>query len=270
MTQFTSGGYILSDRQITALCRLPEKVIDQPFYDRQIQLQDRQGWPLTDMACESIRARFRANATRDPSDEEREAFRPMIEPFEPKLVREIQTGYDKVIGTQVFPMPGIQRKIISKGLSSFGYDISLRDDVRIFTNINSTVIDPKDFDEKCLAEVQLKSDEKGQYALLPPNSYMLGWSVEYFRIPRDVTAVFIGKSTYARVGCIINCTPAEAGWEGNLVIELGNLTSLPMKIYVNEGIAQALFFKGSEECETSYADRGGKYQGQQGLTLAKV
>jgi dCTP deaminase len=120
--------------------------------------------------------------------------------------------------------------------------------------------------------VPVKVDENGhgRYAILPPNSYMLGWSKEYFRMPRDVTGAFIGKSTYARVGCIVNCTPAEAGWEGNLVIELGNLTNSPMRIYVDEGIAQALFFQGSEECETSYADRGGKYQGQQGLTLAKV
>jgi dCTP deaminase len=210
------------------------------------------------------------------TEEEKAAFRPMIEPFSPTLIREVFNQITKPMGGGPVPtmvtIPTNPYKIISRGLSSFGYDITLREDVRVFTNIHSTVIDPKNFDTACLSEVTVKYDDNGhgRYAILPPNSYMLGWSKEYFRMPRDVTGAFIGKSTYARVGCIVNCTPAEAGWEGNLVIELGNLTNSPMRIYVDEGIAQALFFQGSEECETSYADRGGKYQGQVGLTLAKV
>jgi dCTP deaminase len=274
---------ILSDRQITALCVLPEKRLDEDMYaiaSMQPQItpailyaDPREGARI----AEERRRQLRESCMIDVTPEEREAFRPMIEPFESGLIREVFNSVTKPMGSidgvlQMVTIPTNPYKIISRGLSSFGYDIALREDVRVFTNINSTVIDPKNFDASCLTEVAVKWDENGhgRYAILPPNSYMLGWSKEYFRIPRDVTGVFIGKSTYARVGCIINCTPAEAGWEGHLVVELGNLTNSPMRIYVDEGIAQALFFQGSEECETSYDDRGGKYQRQTGLTLAKV
>jgi dCTP deaminase len=162
-------------------------------------------------------------------------------------------------------------KIISAGLSSFGYDITLSEEIGIFTNVNTTMINPKKFDRSCLVTPKIQVDEdQSRYVVLPPNSYMLGTSVEHFCLPRNVTALFIGKSTYARCGAIVNCTPGEAGWEGVLVIEIANATTLPMMIFIDEGVAQALFFQGSEDCETSYADRGGKYQSQSGLTLAKA
>jgi dCTP deaminase len=274
---------ILSDRQITALCVAPTRRLDVVKYGEALAR------PHAEPAIhhldffEGVRQtneyhrQLKESCMVDLTEEERAAFKPMIEPFEPKLMREVFNQITKPMGSMdgiphMVTIPTNRYKIISRGLSSFGYDITLREDVRVFTNINSTVIDPKNFDTSCLSEVAIKYDENGhgRYAILPPNSYMLGWSKEYFRIPRDITGVFIGKSTYARVGCIINCTPAEAGWEGNLVIELGNLTNSPMRIYVDEGIAQALFFQGTEACETSYHDRGGKYQGQTGLTLARV
>jgi dCTP deaminase len=134
-----------------------------------------------------------------------------------------------------------------------------------------TIIDPKRFDDTCLVDATLRTDEDGaEYVILPPNSYLLGYTVEYFRMPRDVTAIFLAKSTYARAGISVNATPAEAGWEGELVLEIANQTPLPVKIYVNEGAAQALFFKGDAPCSVSYADRSGKYQGQRGIQLAKV
>jgi dCTP deaminase len=274
---------ILSDRQIKALCVAPTHRLDVVKYSEltgnppAIPLPHGSDFMERIRQAEAERQRLKDSCMVPLTDEERAAFRPMIEPFESGLIREVFNSVTKPMGSidgvlQMVTIPTNPYKIISRGLSSFGYDIALREDVRVFTNINSTVIDPKNFDASCLTEVAVKWDENGhgRYAILPPNSYMLGWSKEYFRIPRDVTGVFIGKSTYARVGCIINCTPAEAGWEGNLVIELGNLTNSPMRIYVDEGIAQALFFQGSEECETSYDDRGGKYQRQTGLTLAKV
>lgn len=164
-------------------------------------------------------------------------------------------------------------KIISKGVSSYGYDVSLSEEFKIFTNINSSIIDPKRFDEqKCLIDATLQIDEENgdKYVILPPNSYLLGRTNEYFHIPRDITVVCLGKSTYARVGAIVNVTPIEAGFKGNVVIEISNSTNLPLKVYANEGISQFLFFRGDVECKVSYADRCGKYMGQTGVTLAKV
>lgn len=164
-------------------------------------------------------------------------------------------------------------KIISKGVSSYGYDVSLSEEFKIFTNINSSIIDPKRFDEqKCLIDATLQIDEENgdKYVILPPNSYLLGRTNEYFHIPRDITVVCLGKSTYARVGAIVNVTPIEAGFEGHVVIEISNSTNLPLKVYANEGISQFLFFRGDVECNVSYADRCGKYMGQTGITLAKV
>jgi len=179
----------------------------------------------------------------------------MISPFLPELVRETN-------GT----------KIISAGLSSYGYDMRLADDgFRIFSSVYGTEIDPKHFDENSLIEPELREAEDGaQYYLLPPHHYGLGVTVETFKMPRNVTGVALGKSTYARAGLLVNTTPLEAGWTGRLVVEIGNLANLPLRVYVNEGIGQILFFESDEDCSTSYEDRGGKYQNQTGLTYAKL
>ena len=153
---------------------------------------------------------------------------------------------------------------ISFGLSSYGYDIRIADEFKIFTNINTTIVDPKAFDPRSFVDYQ------GEVALIPPNSFALGRSVEYFKIPRNVLTICVGKSTYARCGIITNVTPFEPEWEGYVTLEISNTTPLPAKIYANEGIAQVLFFDSDEACETSYADRQGKYQGQQGIVLPTV
>ena len=153
---------------------------------------------------------------------------------------------------------------ISYGLSSYGYDIRIADEFKIFTNINTTIVDPKSFDPRSFVDYQ------GEVAVIPPNSFALGRSVEYFKIPRNVLTICVGKSTYARCGIITNVTPFEPEWEGYVTLEISNTTPLPARIYANEGIAQVLFFESDEACETSYADRQGKYQGQQGIVLPTV
>ena len=152
---------------------------------------------------------------------------------------------------------------ISFGSSSYGYDIRTSDVFKIFHNVNSVVVDPKNFDTNAFI------DFKGDVCIIPPNSFALAVSFEYIKMPRNVTGLVLGKSTYARCGIVTNFTPLEAGWEGHITIEISNTTPLPAKIYANEGIAQVLFLTG-EDCEVSYADRGGKYQGQKGITLASV
>lgn len=192
---------------------------------------------------------------------------PMIVPFYPELVREVvETGISAACPD------ARRRKIISKGLTSYGYDVSLaEDEIKVFTNINSREIDPKSLDERCLADAEVRIALDGaKFFLLPPHSYALAYTNEYFRMPRDVIAICLGKSTYARAGIQINATPIEPGFEGHVVIEIFNSTNLPSRVYLNEGISQFLFFRGSEPCVTSYADRGGKYQGQRGVTLPKV
>jgi dCTP deaminase len=154
--------------------------------------------------------------------------------------------------------------VVSFGLSSYGYDIRVADEFKVFTNINSTVIDPKNFDPRSF--VDIKSD----VCIVPPNSFALARTIEYFRIPRDVLTVCLGKSTYARCGIIVNVTPFEPEWEGFVTLEISNTTPLPAKIYANEGLAQVLFFQSDEPCERSYADKKGKYQGQKGVTLPKI
>ncbi len=154
--------------------------------------------------------------------------------------------------------------VISYGLSSYGYDLRIADEFRIFTNLHSTIVDPKNFDTKSL------SDFKGPVCIIPPNSFALGRSVEYFRIPRRVITVTVGKSTYARCGIITNVTPFEPEWEGFVTLEISNTTPLPARIYANEGIAQVLFFESDEDCELSYADKKGKYQGQREVTLPRI
>jgi dCTP deaminase len=158
----------------------------------------------------------------------------------------------------------VRQGVISYGLSSYGYDLRVADEFKIFTNVNSTIVDPKNFDERSF--VTVRSD----CCIVPPNSFALARSIEYFKIPRDVLAICLGKSTYARCGIIVNVTPFEPEWEGYVTLEISNTTPLPAKIYANEGLCQIIFFQSDEACETSYADRKGKYQGQQGIVLPKL
>ena len=155
-------------------------------------------------------------------------------------------------------------KLISYGTSSYGYDVRCSREFKVFTNIYSATVDPKAFDNDSFVDVE------SDVCVIPPNSFALARTVEYFRIPRNVLTVCLGKSTYARCGIIVNVTPLEPEWEGNVTLEFSNTTTLPAKIYANEGVAQMLFFESDEVCETSYADRGGKYQGQTGVTLPKT
>jgi dCTP deaminase len=154
--------------------------------------------------------------------------------------------------------------VISYGLSSYGYDLRITDEFKVFTNVYSAVVDPKNFSSDSFVDI------KTDVAIIPPNSFALARSVEYFRIPRKVLCICLGKSTYARTGIVVNVTPFEPGWEGHVTIEISNTTPLPARIYANEGIAQVLFFEADEECEVSYADRKGKYQGQTGVTLPRL
>lgn len=154
--------------------------------------------------------------------------------------------------------------VISYGLSSYGYDSRCAPDFKIFTNVDNAMVDPKNFSDQSFV------DRNTDVCVIPPNSFALTHSVEYFRIPKDVLVICLGKSTYARCGLIVNVTPLEPGWEGHVTLEISNTTPLPAKVYANEGIAQFLFFKGSTACETSYADRAGKYMGQRGVTLPKL
>ena len=158
----------------------------------------------------------------------------------------------------------VRAGVVSYGLSSYGYDIRVADEFKVFTNINNTVIDPKDFDPQSFVDI------KKDVCIVPPNSFALARTIEYFRIPRDVLTICLGKSTYARCGIIVNVTPFEPEWEGFVTLEISNTTPLPSKIYANEGIAQVLFFQSDEPCERSYSDKKGKYLKQTGVTLPKV
>jgi dCTP deaminase len=177
----------------------------------------------------------------------RMAAQGMIEPFEASQVKEIDG-----------------RRVVSYGTSSYGYDIRCSDEFKIFTNINSTIVDPKAFDAKSFV------DFRGAVCIIPPNSFALARTVEFFRIPRSVLTICLGKSTYARCGIIVNVTPLEPEWQGHVTLEFSNTTPLPAKIYAGEGCAQVIFLESDEVCETSYLDRGGKYQGQQGVTLPRI
>lgn len=167
----------------------------------------------------------------------------MIEPFSDSQVRE---------------------GVISYGVSSYGYDMRVGDEFKIFTNINSTLVDPKHFDPLSFV------NHKGDVCIIPPNSFALASSIEYFRIPREVLVICLGKSTYARCGIVVNVTPLEPEWEGHVTIEVSNTTPLPAKIYANEGIAQLIFLQSTEVCEVSYRDKAGKYQAQKGITLPRL
>jgi dCTP deaminase len=172
----------------------------------------------------------------------------MIEPFSPTQVRQAEAG----------------GSIISYGLSSYGYDLRVSNEFKVFTNVFNTVVDPKAFDPKSFVDIET------DICIVPPNSFALARSVEYFRIPRDVITICLGKSTYARCGIIVNVTPLEPEWEGHVTLEISNTTPLPARIYANEGLAQVLFISGDEVCETSYADRAGKYMKQRGITIPKA
>ena len=174
----------------------------------------------------------------------------MIEPFEAGQVRYSEAG----------------EKLVSYGTSSYGYDVRCSPEFKVFTNVPSVVVDPKNFDEKSFIDIH------SDVCIIPPNSFALARTVEYFKIPRDVLTICLGKSTYARCGIIVNVTPLEPEWEGHVTLEFSNTTNLPAKIYAGEGVAQMLFFQSlpDDVCETSYKDRGGKYQGQEGVTLPKI
>ncbi len=171
----------------------------------------------------------------------------MISPFEPNQVREVDGS-----------------RIVSYGTSSYGYDVRCANEFKVFTNINSSIVDPKDFDEGSFVDIE------SDVCIIPPNSFALARTVEYFKIPRDVLTICLGKSTYARCGIIVNVTPLEPEWEGHVTLEFSNTTPLPAKIYANEGVAQMLFLQGAEVCETSYKDRNGKYQGQTGVVVPRT
>jgi dCTP deaminase len=173
--------------------------------------------------------------------------RGMIEPYVPHQVASVE-----------------EKRIVSYGTSSYGYDIRCSTEFKIFTNINAAVVDPKAFDDSSFIEFE------GDVCIIPPNSFVLARTIEYFRIPRNVLTICVGKSTYARCGIIVNVTPFEPEWEGYVTLEFSNTTPLPAKIYANEGVAQVIFFESEEVCEISYKDRKGKYQGQTGVTLPRT
>lgn len=187
---------------------------------------------------------------------------PMIEPFEPGQVR-VRQSTNPLFDTDLLPDAG---KLISYGTSSYGYDIRCAPEFKVFTNVHSAIVDPKQFDDHAFVSMT------GDSCVIPPNSFALARSVEYFRIPRDILVICLGKSTYARCGIIVNVTPLEPEWEGHITLEFSNTTPLPARIYANEGCAQLLFLQCDQDdvCETSYKDRGGKYQGQTGVTLPRA
>ena len=251
---------ILSDREIKKLCTLPTFMVTT--MEPSVQPQNCDVFMLPyQLITYTYKTKEELDKLQKPSpmngdlglvsyreltDEEKANYPLMISPYSPKQNRFDDNG----------------NKCISWGESSFGYDVRLADEFKIFSNINSTIIDPLDFNQSCCV------DHKGPFCIVPPNSYILGKTIEEFDIPNDVSVICVGKSTYARVGAIVNVTPIEAGFKGPIVIEISNATSLPLKIYANMGISQFIFFKGNVPCEVSYADRGGKYQNQKGIQTA--
>jgi dCTP deaminase len=296
---------ILNDRAIRALCLVPthQLVSHGNFTERHLytrigtdlystdtghrhEFKDYEQFKLEPLTPEQQRGYaagggFVPDTTVDNVDGERGqllTWGRMIYPFEPGQVRDRITVTHKdhpnweqhkrlkaIDGGFPLEEDGdtIKEKIISYGTSSMGYDVRLGRKFKIFTNVNGAVIDPLAMSEHSYV------DREGDFVLIPPNSYVLGHTIEYFRMPEDVVAICVGKSTYARAGCAINVTPIEPGFEGQVVIEIANQTPLPMKVYADMGIAQFMFFKG-DSCEISYAKRAGKYQGQLGITTARV
>lgn len=258
---------ILADKQIAMLCELPRYVIVRTIMvnqDVEIDgVQSKQMLPVTtyentrmNMAEINLLASTPQGSTivdvRELTFDEKMNCKPMIYPFTDRQVK-VNINED-----------GTEEKIISYGCSSYGYDITLAPEFKIFTNINNTVVDPKNFDPKSFVDV------KGDMCVIPPNSFVLGRSNEYFNMPNVVTGVVLGKSTYARVGISCLATPLECGWAGNITLEFANTTPLPALLYANEGCAQVIFLRGDMAPNVTYADRGGKYQGQQGITLPTV
>lgn len=247
---------ILNDKEITQLSIMPKWVIEKrvtptefsngtsPYIVKSYSHDSEE-----EVAIECINT---PKATyRSLTLDEQQAFVPMIENFIPKQIRT-----NEVV------------KLISYGLSSMGFDVRLAEDFRIFSNTNALQVDPKNFDENCLVEGKLNTAEDGsKYVIIPPNSYLLGHTIERFNIPKDIMVVALGKSTYARAGAIVNVTPIEPGFSGTVVIEVSNSTPLPLRVYANEGISQFLFFKSSGPCDVSYSDRDGKYMNQTGMQL---
>jgi dCTP deaminase len=261
---------ILNDEEIKALCVCPEKKMVYPVDPNRRESLGGGVQSTTLLAFDSTP--YEAPLT----EEEKISFRPMITPFVDGQVKACVGSTTKPMsdgkgGIQMVTIPtGPERKLISYGLSSFGYDVRLSVEVKIFSNINSAIVDPKRFDDACLIDATPRVDEDGAlFVILPPNSYMLGRTEEYFVIPRDIAVVCVGKSTLARAGVVLNVTPIEPGFEGNVVLEASNSTNLPVKIYLNEGFSQFLFHRGNP-CKVSYGDRKGKYQGQVGITRSKV
>lgn len=267
---------IKSDRWIRQQCTPPKFVVTEnkvdSFHMGTINLKEVQY--LTHESAEELDAKI--NARRIPgqediissagiqhfrpvTEEDLKGWRPMISPYVDGQVRRVNEWGEP---SQVYD----SKKIVSYGTSSFGYDVRLADEFKIFTNVFNGVIDPLKADEKERVFV----DHKGPHCVIPPNSYILGYTMERFVIPRDVMVLCVGKSTYARCGAIVNVTPIEAGFEGSVVIEISNATPLPLVVHAGQGIAQFMFFQSDEPCEVSYADRGGKYQGQSGLQTALV
>lgn len=267
---------IKSDNWIRQMCQVPTHaflkqngvidLISEPFSPHQRRVQAASDARKALLSCTIVGSEERENKelfeplietiyNLDHDDPDHRNWQPMIEPFLPESIKVCENGH----------------KAISSGVSSYGYDVRLSDDLNIFTNVNSMMIDPYEIDEKCYVKAEIRRDQKGRkYAILPPNSFLLGHTIEYFRIPVDVLVVALGKSTWARAGVGVTITPIEPGFEGQVVIEVANFTNLPVKIYVEVGISQFLFFQSDERCQTSYADRSGKYQGQTGITMPKV
>jgi len=258
---------IKSDKWITRMSARPTHVLVQPDGTQQYFHQKLDKEEL-DLLYDAIRNPMRDGDTVRPAygelrlvqPDDKIDFLPMIEPFiasQVKLKRGPDVaGYDGPVPTH--------DQVISYGVSSYGYDVRCGNEFKVFTNINSTVIDPKNFDPKNYIDVV------GDKCIIPPNSFALARTVERFRIPRNVLTICLGKSTYARCGIIVNVTPLEPEWEGEVTLEFSNTTTLPAIIYANEGVAQMLFLESDEECEVSYKDRGGKYQGQLGVTLPRA
>lgn len=243
---------ILTDRQIRDLCVNGSKRI----------VLGNNSWVASAREVAALREQPGPQAfnIEELTLEQINAFKPMIDPFCPQQVREVNDKYPSSTGEDDHP-----RKIVSYGLSSMGYDVKLARDFKIFTNVHTQIIDPLAMNDRIYHDVK-----DVDYCIIPPNSYILGHTEEWFNIPDDILVVCLGKSTYARCGAIVNATPIEPGFQGRVVIEISNATNLPLKVYAGMGVAQFLFFKASEPCEVSYAKRGGKYQGQNGLQTAIV
>lgn len=262
---------VLSDREIMERSKVPDFVVEQEIFPAaigrrapKIEIRKEFFWgDETDVMSyvgshNTPTALFsqQRKTYRLLTPEENDAFKPMISPFFGCQVRTREVIDNSQEAHELDDDVYKHEKIISYGLSSYGYDIRLADEFKIFTNVDSAQVDPKNFDSNAFV------DRKGLFCIIPPNSFMLGRSVERICVPRDIIAVCIGKSTYARVGCIVNVTPLEPEWEGYITLELSNTTPLPMKVYANEGVAQLMFHRASRACQVSYADRKGKYQDQ--------